>query len=759
MLLKKAPEENKEKITTPLKAINSSATESQSPGGDGNTKCSQCGQLNGTTQRFCSSCGASLWQVCLHCSAECGSCETFCGSCGSNLEQLTNDLLEKIEAAIETSRRLRANFDHQEAMCHLRNLPERASPVISPKLAQAKELLAEIVTERESLAAQAEAAAQLAEQHLTRHELGEAIRVLAEIPQPFRNTRMAQMLTQAQSLLDEARQLKSEIAQELESRQLLHLAPRIDRYLTLQPGDQRIRVLAEKLREAVCRKVREAIIRSEYERAFQYLDAVPVSAPSDEVQSLRREVLELLRLHYELRHAPLADRALVGLAERLQSLTPEDFKLAKIRSELAQRIQHVPADIPFFDSNWASAPQRTHVGLPIEWWQGLRRIAPANAETTEVLRKHPGLFFVACGLALQGLQRAAVAVNLMPRPKSNGLLKKLALFAKRPDSHVAWGIDVGAAGIKVVKLHAEGRDQEAKLVACDFVPHRLDLSQPDGDLQRSTIMVESLQTLKARHGISESDFVCINAPKAKTLARSFAIPPAKPAKLAELIQWEMTQQIPMPLDDLTWDYATFENRPGSDQAMPQATRRALTVAMRTRDIRDRLQVFEQVSIPVHAVQPDPVALHNLFSYETMHGVSVADPNRPTTCTCTAILEIGAEASTLVLSSPTNLWFRMVRHGGRDVNQALGKAFKLTHGQAEELKRDLLKAQRVSEVLEVVDPVLGRLVAEIQRTLEAFGKDQPDQEPVRLVVCGGGSAQFGLLRHLRIGPPAAGVSLP
>jgi type IV pilus assembly protein PilM len=215
----------------------------------------------------------------------------------------------------------------------------------------------------------------------------------------------------------------------------------------------------------------------------------------------------------------------------------------------------------------------------------------------------------------------------------------------------------------------------------------------------------------------------------------------------ELVTYAVSQQIPCPLADLHWDFEAFHSASAKTPNGSAILQPVVVAAMRTRDVRDQVQVFDSLGLTIHIVQAESLALHNFLCID--HFSSIVDQNGPS-LSAIGLLDIGAEASNLVVSSPQSVWFRTLRYGTNDVNQALIREFKLTFDQAEELKRKLGKARRLRSLLEVFDVNAGKLVAEVQRSLETRHQEQLDQSVQNIWLCGGGANQFGLLTQCRTG---------
>src|SRR5271154_3844831 len=119
------------------------------------------------------------------------------------------------------------------------------------------------------------------------------------------------------------------------------------------------------------------------------------------------------------------------------------------------------------------------------------------------------------------------------------------------ENQAAWGIEIGQAGLKAIKLrYAEAADQVVA-IAYDYVPHPKLLNQPDAvpdDLIR-----QALETFLSRNSI-ESDLIAISLPGQNALAKFIQLPPVEQSKIAEIVKYEAKQQIPFALEEVIWDY-------------------------------------------------------------------------------------------------------------------------------------------------------------------------------------------------------------
>lgn len=224
----------------------------------------------------------------------------------------------------------------------------------------------------------------------------------------------------------------------------------------------------------------------------------------------------------------------------------------------------------------------------------------------------------------------------------------------------------------------------------------------------------------------------------------------------------MRREFPFPLEQLVWDYELFDE--ATDAADPAARpwRRALVVATRKATAKHFLDAFRQLDIRVDMLQADFVALHNLVLHE--HFAPSAElpagekaesgdsgpPAAAAPVSAVATIDVGCDATNVVVSSPHALWHRSCGVAGQTFTRALVRDFNLTVAQAEQLKRAPESTEHLARVFESLSPAFDDLLKETQEALTAYAKAEPHHPMQRMVGTGGGFALHGLFRCLRCG---------
>jgi type IV pilus assembly protein PilM len=213
-------------------------------------------------------------------------------------------------------------------------------------------------------------------------------------------------------------------------------------------------------------------------------------------------------------------------------------------------------------------------------------------------------------------------------------------------------------------------------------------------------------------------------------------------RLPDLVQHLAGQEIPFPLEEVRWDYSILEG----DAIEGVRPYQIGFFAIRQIQAGRRLAPFKEAGIQVDILQSDSVALHNFVAHEFL---SAAGQSLPGTAPGELIstLDIGAEATNLVLSRTDSVWLRSIPVGGNHLTRAIMKEFRLTFAQAEHLKRNPAAATELAGLYEAMEPVFQHLVAEVRRSMGAFSSANPEHEVSRGLAVGRACKLHGFSRYL------------
>ena len=293
-------------------------------------------------------------------------------------------------------------------------------------------------------------------------------------------------------------------------------------------------------------------------------------------------------------------------------------------------------------------------------------------------------------------------------------------------AQAVWGIDVGRCALKAIKLRKSG-DGKVELLAHDYVEHAKILTQPDAE--RQALISSALEKFLSHNDLSK-DQVVVSVPGQHTLARFTKLPPVAPKRIPDIVQYEAEQQIPFDMDEVIWDYQTFQQEGTPDLEVG-------IFAMKRELIREHLLHFEQAAIEPMAVQSAPLAVYNAAHFD---GVLTSDT--------TILLDLGAENTDLIIATPDSFWTRTVPKGGNSFTEALVKSFKLSFSKAEALKRTAASSKYARQIFQAMRPVFADLVQELQRSIGFYSSTHRDANVERVIAVGNAFLLPGLQKYLQ-----------
>jgi len=308
----------------------------------------------------------------------------------------------------------------------------------------------------------------------------------------------------------------------------------------------------------------------------------------------------------------------------------------------------------------------------------------------------------------------------------------------------AWGIDIGQAGLKAIKLRVSGDGERVVATAFDYIPHPKILSQPDAIPEE--LIREALKTFLERNKVS-GDLIGISVPGQASLAKFIKLPPVEASKVAEIVKYEARQQIPFDLNDVIWDYQPIGG--GVEESGFMLEAEVGLFAMKRDLVYDAMRPFTNNGEEIELVQMAPLALYNYLSYDVLGFRKTAEtPEPPAGEDYYVVLDMGADNTTLLVSNGRSIWIRNVPIGGNHFTRALTREMKLTFAKAEHLKCNATKAPDPKAVFQAMRPVFNDYVSEIQRSIGYFGSVNRAAKIRKIVGVGNGFRLAGLQKFLQ-----------
>jgi type IV pilus assembly protein PilM len=293
------------------------------------------------------------------------------------------------------------------------------------------------------------------------------------------------------------------------------------------------------------------------------------------------------------------------------------------------------------------------------------------------------------------------------------------------------GIDVGAASIKLVQHHRDGRATALK--------EMLPVNAPQGgDDYHET--VRRLLIEARREGLFAGHEVVTSVPDEVMRYKSMRLPPMPEEELKPAVQWEVQQRLQGEGESLTVDFLD-----AGDVVQGEERRRELVVmAAETGFVESHLEAVKSAGFEPVAIEASPVALARCLG-----GAEPADP------TAQVVVDVGhCRTRVLIMRRGEVQFFKPIDIAGRQFTERIVQHLEVTEQEARELRARQpypLEStsgyehegamQRVQHrVYDTLRPVIEELARELDLCLRYYSVTFRGHRPEQLALVGGEAHQ-------------------
>lgn len=275
---------------------------------------------------------------------------------------------------------------------------------------------------------------------------------------------------------------------------------------------------------------------------------------------------------------------------------------------------------------------------------------------------------------------------------------------------VCWGIDIGHASLKAVKLQRSG----SEVTVLGYAIEPIIVAE---DANRDEAVVNALRNLAMREEIHDTPVVSALSGR-QVLTRTVNIPAIGKKNLDRMIELEARQQIPGDFDEIEWGYHLS---PGADGASNDVA----LFAVKRELPQDLIGKAQRAGLNLVGVSISSLALYNFIRYDQSF------PEDETVI----VLDVGAENTDLVCYQGDGLWMRTLTLSGNDITKAFMKKFRVSFEEAEALKRQAQDSKQSDRIVKVIEGTLNELCGEVQRSLGFYKSQMPSAKLDNLVISG------------------------
>ena len=299
-------------------------------------------------------------------------------------------------------------------------------------------------------------------------------------------------------------------------------------------------------------------------------------------------------------------------------------------------------------------------------------------------------------------------------------------------AHKVVTVDLGTSTLKVAEF---GVTRGGALTLLKFGVAELGLD-PNKEEERAKFITPTLAKLFKETKIKGKQ-VLLSISGQSVFMRFVKLPPVDPAQVEQVVKFEAQQNVPFPIEEVTWDYQMMPTRGAANEA------EAVIVAIKKEVIEGEVEAVERIGVKIRQVDVAPFALLNAFRY-----------SEPQTEECALIIDMGARSTNLVFVEKNSFWIRNVPIAGNQISQSICNEMQEPFTAAEMLKKgkgfvslggvyadpDDADAARISKLIR---STMTRLHVDINRSI-AYYRTTLSGAPPKRVFLTGGSTQLPYL---------------
>ncbi len=317
---------------------------------------------------------------------------------------------------------------------------------------------------------------------------------------------------------------------------------------------------------------------------------------------------------------------------------------------------------------------------------------------------------------------------------SVGLSKKVLNFVGPWVRLDTFGLDISDLTVKYAKFRP-GKETRLENFGEIKIPAGI---IENGEIRKEAELEKVFSDWLRRDGRKfRSAFAVVSLPEEKGFLRLIQIPKIKRDEIANAIRWEIESNVPLPLEELIYDYDVVEP--------PDSQFDHLDVAISAfpkKVIESYLRVLKGAGIKVMAMEVESQAITRSLLPSLQRGAKI-------------IADIGhARTGIAIFAGGTLVYTTTVNFGGKVLEENLVRHLNLSPQQAAALKKEKGLDRRAAEgkILPAVLPALSTLSDELKKTIvfyQTHAKHIHQVEGVidEIILVGGDANLPGLTTYL------------
>lgn len=283
------------------------------------------------------------------------------------------------------------------------------------------------------------------------------------------------------------------------------------------------------------------------------------------------------------------------------------------------------------------------------------------------------------------------------------------------------GLDIGSGSIKILQLKEIKGKLKIERFGVKSLPAEMIV---DGSIMDGLGIVMAIKELAGEQKLKNKS-VALSISGTSVIVKKISLPPMPEEELEKQIKFEAEQYIPFDINDV---YLDFHILAQDDQPVEgQAEMDVLLVATKKDKLNDYANAVREAGLTPKVVDVDAFAIENMYcaNYDVA----------PTELT--ALVNIGASVMNInILKGGMSVFTRDITIGGNRYSERIQQDLGLSPDDAEAAKKGGYPGVNEAALSEAITAVDMEVATEIGRSFDYFRTTSPDDEIMRVILCGG-----------------------
>lgn len=283
------------------------------------------------------------------------------------------------------------------------------------------------------------------------------------------------------------------------------------------------------------------------------------------------------------------------------------------------------------------------------------------------------------------------------------------------------GLDIGSGSIKILQL----KDTKGKLKAERFGVKALPAEMiVDGAIMDGLGVVTAIKELAGEQKL-KNKHVALSISGTSVIVKKITLPLMPEEELEKQIKFEAEQYIPFDINDVYLDFHILTQEGQLSEG--QTEMEVLLVATKKDKLNDYANAVREAGLTPKIVDVDAFAIENMYCAN--YDVSPAE--------LTALVNIGASVMNInILKGGMSVFTRDITIGGNRYTERIQQDLGLSYEDADAAKKGKFPNANTIALGEAITAVDMEMATEIGRSFDYFRTTSPDDDIVRIILCGG-----------------------